>query len=399
MEYTNAAKSKVKDINSLIDLAITETNTGYSNSGVNATVSLAHKAQVTYTEASNSSTDLTRLAATNDAYMDKLHTLRDQYAADVVVLVNDVNGYCGQADAIGANASSAFVIVDYDCATGYYSFGHGYQDPQSRWRTVMAYNCTSGCTRINYWSNPNKTYNGDLMGTTTKSDNARALNLTSPAMASFRTGVVLPPEVTALENNTAIAISGAKDSETSYTFSVPTGAYNISISTSTGTGDADIYVKRGSTASKSNYDCRPYESGNVENCPLTQSGEYSIMVSGYAAYSGVNLIGSYQLGGTTLPITVSESNLSDAKSGWKYFTVDAPANATSIKAVLSGGTGDADIYIRKGSQPTTSSYDCRSWNTGNSESCETAITTESTWHVGVNAYAAYTAANLEITVN
>ena len=422
--YTSAAKSKVTDINSLIDLAITETNTGYSNSGVNATVSLAHKAQVTYTEASNSSTDLTRLAATNDGYMDEVHTLRDQYAADVVVLVNDVNGYCGQADAIGANASSAFVIVDYDCATGYYSFGHeighlqgarhnpendptttpyafghGYQDPQSRWRTVMAYNCTSGCTRINYWSNPNKTYNGDVMGTTTKSDNARALNLTSPAMASFRTGVVLPPEVTALENNTAIAISGAKDSETSYTFSVPAGASNISISTSAGTGDADIYVKRGSTASKSNYDCRPYESGNVENCPLTQSGEYSIMVSGYAAYSGVNLIGSYQLGGTTLPITVSESNLSDAKSGWKYFTVDAPANATSIKAVLSGGTGDADIYIRKGSQPITSSYDCRSWNTGNSESCETAITTESTWHVGVNAYAAYTAANLEITVN
>ena len=158
-------------------------------------------------------------------------------------------------------------------------------------------------------------------------------------------------------------------------------------------------MKRGSTASKSNYDCRPYESGNVENFPLTQSGEYSIMVSGYAAYSGVNLIGSYQLGGTTLPITVSESNLSDAKSGWKYFTVDAPANATSIKAVLSGGTDDADIYIRKGSQPTTSSYDCRSWNIGNSESCETAITTESTWHVSVNAYAAYTAANLEITVN
>ena len=30
----------------------------------------------------------------------------------------------GQADAIYADASSAFAIVDYDCATGYYSFGH-----------------------------------------------------------------------------------------------------------------------------------------------------------------------------------------------------------------------------------------------------------------------------------
>jgi len=421
--YTSAAKSKVADINSLIDLAITETNTGYSNSGVNANVSLVHKAQVNYTEASDSSTDLTRLAATNDGYMDEVHTLRDQYAADVVVLVNDVNGYCGQADAIGANAASAFVIVDYDCATGYYSFGHeighlqgarhnpendptttpysfghGYQDPQSRWRSVMAYNCNSGCTRINYWSNPNKTYNGDVMGTTAKSDNARALNLTSPAMANFRTGVVVPPAVTALENNQGTSINGAKGSATSYTFSVPAGASNISISTSGGTGDADIYVKLGSTASTGNYDCRPYETGNVENCPLTQSGEYSIMVSGYAAYSNVNLIGSYQLGGTSLPIVISETNLSDAKSGWKYFTVEAPENATSIKAILSGGTGDADIYIRKGAQPTTNSYDCRSWNTGNGESCEKSITAKSTWYVGVNAYAAYTAANLEITV-
>jgi hypothetical protein len=262
----------------------------------------------------------------------------------------------------------------------------------------MAYNCTSGCTRINYWSNPDKTYNGDVMGTTSKSDNARALNLTSPAMANFRTGVVIPPEVTALDNNQAIAINGTKGSEISYSFSVPAGASNISIATSGGTGDADIYVKLGSTASTANFDCRPYESGNIESCPLTQSGEYSIMVAGYAAYNNVSLVGSYQLGGTSLPIVITKTDLSDVKSGWKYYTVEAPANATSISAVLSGGAGDADIYIRKGAQPTTSTYDCRSWNTGNSESCEKAVTAESTWYVGINAYAAYSAANLEITV-
>ena len=54
-------------------------------------------------------------------------------------------------------------------------------------------------------------------------------------------------------------------------------------------------------------------------------------------------------------------------------------------------------YVKAHNQQLAN-YDCRSWNTGNSESCETAITAESTWHVGVNAYAAYTAANLEITV-
>ncbi|MFP3458052.1 hypothetical protein R0J89_17560, partial [Psychrobacter sp. SIMBA_152] len=73
--------------------------------------------QINYTEAANSSTDLNRLAAKNDGYMDEAHTLRDQFGADVVILVNDVNGYCGQAKTIGANAQSAFAMVDYNCAT------------------------------------------------------------------------------------------------------------------------------------------------------------------------------------------------------------------------------------------------------------------------------------------
>ena len=255
--YTAKAAQLSGDIDALIDLAINETNQGYQNSGVNATVSLAHKAQVNYTEASSSGTDLNRLAGTNDGYMDEVHGLRDQYGADVVVLVNDVNGYCGQADAIGASASSAFAMVDYDCATGYYSFGHeighlqaarhnpendptnspyayghGYQDPSSQWRTVMAYNCNSGCTRINYWSNPNKSYNGTAMGTTTRSDNTRVLNITSPTIANFRSGGTPPPPPNELENGQPISISGANGSETLYTFEVPAGASNISITSS-----------------------------------------------------------------------------------------------------------------------------------------------------------------------
>jgi hypothetical protein len=50
----------------------------------------------------------------------------------------------------------------------------------------MAYNCTSGCPRINYWSNPARTYNGQAMGTTTRSDNARVLNTTRGTIAAFR---------------------------------------------------------------------------------------------------------------------------------------------------------------------------------------------------------------------
>ena len=39
---------------------------------------------------------------------------------------------------------------------------------------------------------------------------------------------------------------------------------------------------------------------------------------------------------------------------------------------MSGGSGDADLYTRFGSQPTTSSYDCRPYASGNNESCPVA---------------------------
>ena len=51
----------------------------------------------------------------------------------------------------------------------------------------MAYACSNAnCTRINYWSNPNKTYGGVAMGTSTKNDNARVLNTTRATIAGFR---------------------------------------------------------------------------------------------------------------------------------------------------------------------------------------------------------------------
>jgi hypothetical protein len=39
-------------------------------------------------------------------------------------MIINQSDYCGLADAIMANASTAFAIVHYDCATGYYSFAH-----------------------------------------------------------------------------------------------------------------------------------------------------------------------------------------------------------------------------------------------------------------------------------
>ncbi|WP_281492512.1 PPC domain-containing protein [Lacimicrobium sp. SS2-24] len=76
---------------------------------------------------------------------------------------------------------------------------------------------------------------------------------------------------------------------------VPAGASNLSFVMSGGSGDADLYVRFGAEPTTSNYDCRPYESGNNERCDFSnpQQGTYYLMIRGYRAFSGVSLTASF----------------------------------------------------------------------------------------------------------
>lgn len=51
------------------------------------------------------------------------------------------------------------------------------------------------------------------------------------------------------------------------------------------------------------------------------------------------------------------------------------------------GTGDADLYVRIGSAPTTSSYDCRPYKTGSNETCKVTLAQPAPIHVMVRGYA------------
>jgi hypothetical protein len=219
------------DMRALVDLAIAESNQGYVNSNVGINMQLANYTTVAYTSAGDGHfTDKDRFVGKTDGYMDGIHASRDANAADVNVLIIDDAGNCGLAAAIGANAATAFATVHWDCATGYYSFaheighllsarhdpaadptstpyayGHGYRSPGNTWRTVMAYNCTAGCPRLNYWSNPDVTYGGVAMGTTATNHNQRVLVNTKATMAAFRG--TTPPPGTTYSNGTDYTIS------------------------------------------------------------------------------------------------------------------------------------------------------------------------------------------------
>lgn len=220
--YTSAARQAAGGTNAMlstINLAVSETNQGYNNSDVAFDLQLVHTTEVNYTETGDYLDDLNRFTDTSDGYMDNVHSLRDSYKADVMSLITESMTACGVGWMMGTPstsfASHAFNVVKRSCATGYYSFAHeighnmgshhdranassppyydyayGYQAPNEAFRTIMAYNCDNGCTRVNYWSNPNKYYGGQPMGKPAgdpnAADNHRSLNNNAYIVANFR---------------------------------------------------------------------------------------------------------------------------------------------------------------------------------------------------------------------
>ncbi|WMS86021.1 S8 family serine peptidase [Pleionea litopenaei] len=200
------------------------------------------------------------------------------------------------------------------------------------------------------------------------------------------------------------SLSGATGEEIHYTLVVPAGATNLSFAMNGGSGDADLYVKFGSKPTTSSYDCRPYRNGNTETCDISnvQAGTYYVMLRGYSAFSGVSLVANFDepsSGGGAVGGSASLDNLSGSRRAWDHYTVEIPAGMSSLSVVMSGGSGDADLYVNFGSQPTTSSYDCRPYKNGNSEVCTFTNPSAGTWHLSIYGYSAYSGVSLDVEWN
>ena len=105
------------------------------------------------------------------------------------------------------------------------------------------------------------------------------------------------------------------------------------------------------------------------------------------------------IGGTPPPTTtlLSKTSLSGASGTFQHHAFTVPAGTTSITVKSSGGTGDADLYVRSGTQPTTSTYNCRPYLIGNAETCTINGPVAGTWYASLQAYTAFSGVTLTAT--
>jgi len=212
-----------KTMTDLINLAISETNTAYAESGINASLDLVHAyREPTYVEGGDNAFQdaLDDITYPGDGKMDDVHTEREKYGADIVVLLIDDYQYCGMGW-IGPYKEVMFSVTAQDCATGEYVFGHeighnmgclhdrgtdnecdtndypgyayGWRDPDGDFGTIMSYGCKIGecdsnpsdyCGIIQRFSSASKKIGGTATGNN-RNDCARQHNDVRAEVAEY----------------------------------------------------------------------------------------------------------------------------------------------------------------------------------------------------------------------
>ncbi|NVJ24224.1 MULTISPECIES: M4 family metallopeptidase [Myxococcus] len=188
--------------------------------------------------------------------------------------------------------------------------------------------------------------------------------------------VILPPDAPPLERNAPVVTSGTRGAKKYFRGEVPEGATNLRFALSGGTGDADLYVRFGTPPTTSLYDCRPYTSGNNEACAFATPtpGTWWVMLNGFTDYANASLVITFQGGFFPLEPNVPVGGLSGATNGTSGFFVQIPeapeGGYRNVTVKVEGGTGNADLYVRRGAFPTHSDYDCRGMKETNVERCD-----------------------------
>jgi len=138
------------------------------------------------------------------------------------------------------------------------------------------------------------------------------------------------------------------------------------------------------------------------NAGTAAAGTYAVTVTasggGLTASATLNLTVTASGGGVVvLTNGQTVSNLSAATGSWLFYKISVPSGQSQLEIKSSGGTGDADLYVKLGASPTTTTYDYRPYLSGNNETVTVSNPTAGDWYIGLRAYSSFSGVSLVAT--
>ncbi|CAM4253700.1 collagenase [Pseudoalteromonas maricaloris] len=313
-----------------------------------------------------------------NAYQARMDRLASQYQSEFVQWCNElaaggqnnaptseVNGpYSGDVNQAILFSSQGSVDPDGDVLTYLWRFGDGSQSNEA---------------------NPTHSYvqAGEYQISLTVSDPS-GLNHTSNTVAT-----VSATTSNKLQSGVPVAVAGEQDEQVAFSIDVAAGTDKLVISTSGGTGDADLYLKLGSAPTFSEYDCRPYQSGNEEVCEITTpaAGTYYIMLHGYNRFENVQLLGEIVTNSTIEDVCQSQGSVSNGRLAADeticlgsqepmWFSLENVSGQQSVVIKTAHGSGDLGLEYSNAGWPNGTNVDASSFNQGNQECIEISAQSE-----------------------
>ncbi|MCB9648038.1 MAG: M4 family metallopeptidase [Deltaproteobacteria bacterium] len=101
----------------------------------------------------------------------------------------------------------------------------------------------------------------------------------------------------------------------------------------------------------------------------------------------------------TYSVIATHTGLAGATGATATFGPYDASTYNAIRFQMSGGTGDADLYVRFGAAPTTTAYDCRPYTAGNAETCEFNPSQAGLYYVMIRAYSTYSGVTLTVSAS
>jgi len=254
--YSNDAladSGSINEINNQIAMGMAFANDAHTNSGSGILMNLVHSQLVDYDGSNDRATDLYRLTDTSDNYFDNVHTLRNTYGADFVVLLvgnySSNGGIAWVLTSTNGRPSHAFSVVTLPAfdsytpvheighnmglshakdqnfqagPTSWYTDAHGFGTTTAGWHwhptpdargycSVMTY--TSGSyfddrlshTRIGLFSDPNINDHGLPSGHATNGYSNQVLKALKNVYAGYRDRQIFVNEINLMGNNVSIS--------------------------------------------------------------------------------------------------------------------------------------------------------------------------------------------------
>jgi hypothetical protein len=406
--YTPQASANaggVSGIEARILNAVTKANQAYLNSQANMTLNIVGMVQINYVETNDMTVSLTRLQSTADGYMDNIHTLRNQYAADQVTLVTADSDYCGYGSIMTTASTNfapyAFSVVHddsvYNCLGSNNTLAHELGHNQGNvhnientsiagaavdaygyricgvFRDIMAYSC-SGEIRIPYFSNPNVYWNNLSTGILGSANTVRSMNVTAPIIASFRTLITTAPNPPSslsatLPTSDSIVLTWIDNASNETGYFLQRSTDNITWNQVASLGQNTINFTNTGLSSGQTYYYRVYAYNSIGNSAFSNTATAATTVSQVpidttppvvkiTTNAGVNtqqinVIATDNVGVKSLKLYIDNKLVSSTNSGslsynWNIKKVSAGIHTISAQAVdLAGNISNSSTTITK----------------------------------------------------